>query len=816
MTDILIKKQEENSDSSTNEFGSIKNESNIVVKQDDSCKNQADQESEAIAEAEVEMQEEDSEIVSVWKESQYTTSDSGSDSNTSSQISIKTREADSTIDTSEKCGDNDIQSLHLPIGIKHQAIPNLSTSPGVFNLANPNEIISQNSTHSTSSATPMKPLFSGQGYDEPACNQFVPFNEDTFNECKESVMRIRELWKLQNQKTILDLSAANLYFHNRDPSTIIDPYSSEILIEVQKPMKIDAKIKTTKAELKRQEKERKQKEKERKVMQLDKNQDYYNPKEGEEPWWHVLNKEKFPDLLNFYKYPLQKMLSIEQIQSMRKMLGQSNPEQRHYSSEAKEKAYVRNETKKQQERNKALQARDTRPRRQAAQNASIQMNLSAKDPDDSMRASNQHELVECQRYLTEMHQPIVLFITLEALITMTCHASMHRNEVIGFVTGFRVKTKKTNKDIYIISETVTVQALLDDYGRVDYSKNVEMHPEHSMTRVQEIQQKGMHILGWYHSHPKFEVNPSHIDVDNHNAYQKMFQQEGQSFLGLIISPYYSTPDVNSKQNCLPKIRSFVNLVSKDNGSTLPYEIAINILPQTRLYKDYLLQQVDEIRENPFAFDKINLKGEACVIKEKKNNQIHMKKGEKLIRSIKQLIEINAAKIRKEKISSAFIAKHLEGLTILRNKVELPGQIERFDDKTDQNVLDRFKKELRKRGRYKRVGHGESEVDQEEDDESARGESTNQQIDEEDHNLMEEMNKKDWFQSINLKQVTWNDEVHQNLSLTIARINTEFFRKKGNINDYCINITIMGQVERFLEKLRETLEIDEDTYFSEQE
>lgn len=49
------------------------------------------------------------------------------------------------------------------------------------------------------------------------------------------------------------------------------------------------------------------------------------------------------------------------------------------------------------------------------------------------------------------------------------------------------------------------------------------------------------MIGWYHSHPKFEVNPSHIDVVNHQMYQRLFNEEGKDFIGLIISPYYSTP-----------------------------------------------------------------------------------------------------------------------------------------------------------------------------------------------------------------------------------------------------------------------------------
>ena len=76
-------------------------------------------------------------------------------------------------------------------------------------------------------------------------------------------------------------------------------------------------------------------------------------------------------------------------------------------------------------------------------------------------------------------------------------------------------------------EAVPCQAAeFTDTNNVDYSKNVEMEPESASWNVEMIKQKGQLLLGWYHSHPKFEVNPSHIDVVNHNMYQKMFDEMG--------------------------------------------------------------------------------------------------------------------------------------------------------------------------------------------------------------------------------------------------------------------------------------------------
>lgn len=131
-----------------------------------------------------------------------------------------------------------------------------------------------------------------------------------------------------------------------------------------------------------------------------------------------------------------------------------------------------------------------------------------------------HELVECQQFFTEKTQPFILFMTIESLILLSVQSHLHRNEVIGFLSGFKIKNR-SNKDIVIIHEAhPCVAAVFDEEGQnnVDYSKNVEMEPESASKKVEMIKAQGQTLLGWYHSHPKFEVNPSHIDVVNHNMY----------------------------------------------------------------------------------------------------------------------------------------------------------------------------------------------------------------------------------------------------------------------------------------------------------
>jgi len=78
---------------------------------------------------------------------------------------------------------------------------------------------------------------------------------------------------------------------------------------------------------------------------------------------------------------------------------------------------------------------------------------------------------------------------------------------------------------------------------------------------------------------------------------------------------------------------------------VPYEVTINITPQTRIDGNKILKEVKLLRDNPFSVDKIHLNKESCQIKKKYGGTLHIKKGEKLIRSLRQILTINYEKLR---------------------------------------------------------------------------------------------------------------------------------------------------------------------------
>jgi len=71
--------------------------------------------------------------------------------------------------------------------------------------------------------------------------------------------------------------------------------------------------------------------------------------------------------------------------------------------------------------------------------------------------------------------------------------------------------------------------------------SVEMDPEDAINVRKKIEaKKGQNVVGWYHSHPTFEPEPSNIDIDNQFNYQKLFleqDKEFEPFIGIIIGTF---------------------------------------------------------------------------------------------------------------------------------------------------------------------------------------------------------------------------------------------------------------------------------------
>lgn len=82
----------------------------------------------------------------------------------------------------------------------------------------------------------------------------------------------------------------------------------------------------------------------------------------------------------------------------------------------------------------------------------------------------------------------------------------------------------------------------------------------------------------------------------------------------------------------------------------------------------LLNNILALKENPYTVDAINLNREAVQLKSSKGRNIEMTKGDKLLRSLRQLFEMNRHKLR-DKVGTCAIARHLQCFILTKNWID---------------------------------------------------------------------------------------------------------------------------------------------------
>ena len=106
---------------------------------------------------------------------------------------------------------------------------------------------------------------------------------------------------------------------------------------------------------------------------------------------------------------------------------------------------------------------------------------------------------------------------------MQVHSHLLKHEVIGFMAGYTLSQKKAEKKTLVITEVYPAETLkpknASKNGEMYLERNVELCPESATNIQKKTAQRGQEILGWYHSHPYFEAQPSCIDLLNHENYQ---------------------------------------------------------------------------------------------------------------------------------------------------------------------------------------------------------------------------------------------------------------------------------------------------------
>lgn len=111
--------------------------------------------------------------------------------------------------------------------------------------------------------------------------------------------------------------------------------------------------------------------------------------------------------------------------------------------------------------------------------------------------------------------------------------------------GLLLGNTETDESGDEVSNIWSVSILQRSDKRAD---RVEISPEQLAMAAEEAHALGgemgreTRVIGWYHSHPKITVQPSHVDLRT----QMMYQQLDQSFIGLIFSVFNQEKDSNHR------------------------------------------------------------------------------------------------------------------------------------------------------------------------------------------------------------------------------------------------------------------------------
>ncbi|XP_050994810.1 histone H2A deubiquitinase MYSM1 isoform X3 [Labeo rohita] len=161
------------------------------------------------------------------------------------------------------------------------------------------------------------------------------------------------------------------------------------------------------------------------------------------------------------------------------------------------------------------------------------------------------QLIPCKAFGEETEEPYRVIVCAEALVVMDIHAHVSMGEVIGLLGG-----------TYEEEEKVLKICAAEPCNSLSTGLQCEMDPVSQTQASELLGVKGHSVVGWYHSHPAFDPNPSLRDIDTQAKYQSYFSRGGAPFIGMIVSPYNSSnPSPLSQTTCL--------LVQEETGPSGP-------------------------------------------------------------------------------------------------------------------------------------------------------------------------------------------------------------------------------------------------------
>ena len=161
-------------------------------------------------------------------------------------------------------------------------------------------------------------------------------------------------------------------------------------------------------------------------------------------------------------------------------------------------------------------------------------------------------------------------ITSEAYSSCLNHALLtDEEEVMGLLIGNTKEDTEESDVVITVFSTLCLTRKCKQKDRVEFD---EVQMTQAIESTEALSKYGARVVGWYHSHPKITVPPSHVDLGT----QKGQQYQG-SFVGIIISCF------NTDRSDVNKI-SVIAFQTKEKGCNLvPHYIPIEFVNECDVF-----------------------------------------------------------------------------------------------------------------------------------------------------------------------------------------------------------------------------------------
>ncbi|XP_059175275.1 MPN domain-containing protein-like isoform X2 [Physella acuta] len=218
-----------------------------------------------------------------------------------------------------------------------------------------------------------------------------------------------------------------------------------------------------------------------------------------------------------------------------------------------------------------------------------------------------HTLVKCEHFDSHSKiQPFTVSLTSNALLLMDFHCHLTKSEVVGYLGG----KWDSHKQHLSVEQVFPVRCRLGDKDRASL---VEEEIRRGM------KQKNQMVVGWYHSHPYCQPDPSIRDVDCQMSYQLKMRGSGSMYLpciGFIVSPFEKFPPKPDS-----KIQAFWVMPNLEHPTSfnIPMYVSYAIRRDSSLTEDLLTDMKRLTEFYSGALDKVHLKehwGEAITYMDK--------------------------------------------------------------------------------------------------------------------------------------------------------------------------------------------------------